>query len=498
MVFSSQVFLFYFLPATLFLYYAIPRRGKHLVLTLLSYFFYGWANPLFVVILTTSTVIDYLCGLFIADRGPVWVARLTGRTRVAASWQQPLEPVTHGGKPSRRQRVALVLSIGSNLALLGFFKYFNFASDNLDALAALLSAPWLHLDIALRVTLPLGISFYTFQSMSYTIDVYRGRATALRNFVDFACYVSMFPQLVAGPIVRFSEIADQLAHRSHTVTKFARGVAFVSVGLTKKILLANPCGQIADLAFDAASVMTLDAWYGVSAYAFQIYFDFSAYSDMAIGLGLMLGFVFPKNFDSPYRSRSITEFWRRWHISLSTWLRDYLYVPLGGNRRGPVRTYVNLLVVMLLGGLWHGAAWNFVVWGGLHGVLLAAERFRGPRASRRWLPDGVRIATTFVLVLFTWVFFRASDLPSALQYLKSMLALGTPSEAAMLLSGVLYKPIYIATFALAVIVTWTAPQTWDWTRRLTIPKALGVIVLLGLSVAILSTQAYNPFIYFIF
>jgi alginate O-acetyltransferase complex protein AlgI len=222
--------------------------------------------------------------------------------------------------------------------------------------------PSLRLDSVLRVTLPLGISFYTFQSMSYAIDLYRGDARAVRSFIDFACFVSMFPQLVAGPIIRFSEVADQLRHRTHTLLKFSRGVAFLSLGLAKKVLIANPCGKIADVVFDAGGRGALDAWYGAVAYAFQIYFDFSAYSDMAIGLGLMLGFVFPKNFDDPYRSQSMTEFWRRWHISLSTWLRDYLYIPLGGNRKGPRRTYVNLFIVMLLGGLWHGAAWTFVIW----------------------------------------------------------------------------------------------------------------------------------------
>ena len=498
MVFSSQVFLFYFLPATLLLYYAIPQRGKHLVLTLLSYFFYGWANPLFAVLLLTSTVIDYFCGLAIAGRGPAWVARLLGSRRLVEAWEGPISAVDRSAVPARRQRVALALSVCTNLSLLGFFKYFNFATDSLGAIGDLLGAPWLRLDVALRVTLPLGISFYTFQSMSYTIDVYRGRAAALSSFGDFACYVSMFPQLVAGPIIRFSEIADQLVERSHTVTKFARGVAFISVGLAKKILLANPCGRIADLAFDAGSVAALDAWYGVTAYAFQIYFDFSAYSDMAIGLGLMLGFVFPKNFDSPYRSRSITEFWRRWHISLSTWLRDYLYIPLGGNRRGPARTYANLAIVMLLGGLWHGAAWTFVVWGGLHGTLLAVERLLRHRSVFAWLPDTGRVAVTFVMLLFTWVFFRAEDLPSALRYLESMLGLGDPTGASLLLGGVLYQPYYLGTFAVAAIITWSAPQTWDWSRSLTMPKAAGALALLGLSLAMLSTQAYNPFIYFIF
>jgi alginate O-acetyltransferase complex protein AlgI len=470
LVFSSYLFLFYFLPLALLLYYAAPRRLKHLVLTALSYVFYGWANPLFVPLLLFSTVVDYLCGLYMA--------------RVEAE--------------SARAKRALAISICTNLGLLGFFKYFNFGVDNLNALALATGLESLRLDTALRVTLPLGISFYTFQSMSYTWDVYRGRAAAITNFIDFACYVSMFPQLVAGPIIRFSEVADQLRARTHTVTKFARGVAFFSVGLSKKVLLANPCGKIADLAFDAGALTVLDAWYGVTAYAFQIYFDFSGYSDMAIGLGLMLGFVFPKNFDSPYISQSITEFWRRWHISLSTWLRDYLYVPLGGNRKGPVRTYVNLFLVMLLGGLWHGASWNFVVWGGLHGTFLAFERMQGKTAPYWRLPAPARVAITFVVVLITWVFFRAADLPAAGRYLSAMLGLADVPASAHLLAGIVYQPYYLLTFAAAAMVTWTCPQTWDWSRTITGPKAVAVAGAFVVATVMLTTQAFNPFIYFIF
>lgn len=498
MVFSSHVFLFYFLPAALCLYYAAPRRGRHLVLTLLSYLFYGWANPLFVLLLLASTTIDYCCGLGLAGRGPAWAARLAGRRLLAERWSRPAAALDPHAPRRRAQRLAVTVSVCANLSLLGFFKYFNFGVDNVAAAGDLLGVAWLRLDTALRVTLPLGISFYTFQSMSYTIDVYRGRAAPLRNFVDFACYVSMFPQLVAGPIIRFSEIADQLAARRHTLSKCARGAAFISVGLAKKVLLANPCGRVADAVFDAGSVAMLDAWYGAAAYAFQIYFDFSAYSDMAIGLGLMLGFVFPKNFDSPYHARSITEFWRRWHISLSTWLRDYLYVPLGGNRRGALRTYVNLAVVMLLGGLWHGAAWNFIAWGGLHGALLALERVRRERPVYARLPDAGRVAATFVVLLVTWVFFRAADLPAAFRLLGTMCGLVEPADTAPLLGGVLYKPYYAGTVALAAAVTWGAPQTWDWSRRLTVGKAAAALALLGLSLAVLATQAYNPFIYFIF
>lgn len=488
MVFSSYVFVFGFLPLALLVYYLSPRLLRHLGLTLLSYAFYGWANPAFMALMLTSTAIDYFCGLAIAgrlDRG--WF-----------DTNRPIDRLDPEGARSRSQRLAVTISVISNLTLLGVFKYFNFALDNYNALVGLAGMPDAAFESVLRVVLPLGISFYTFQSMSYSIDVYRGDAPALRNPIDFACYVSMFPQLVAGPIIRFSEIQDQLANRTHTLEKFARGVSFFGLGMAKKIVLANPCGKIADTTFDAASTLPLDAWYGAAAYSFQIYFDFSAYSDMAIGLGLMLGFVFPKNFDSPYKSASITEFWRRWHISLSTWLRDYLYKPLGGNRRGRRRTYLNLALVMLLGGLWHGAAWNFILWGAFHGLLLAAERARGKRALFAAVPRAGRIALTFTLVLFSWVLFRSSDLPAALSYLGTMFGLGEPGAAAPLLGALLYRPYYLASFAAAGVIAFAAPQTWDWTRSLPLWKAATCLALLWLSLALMTSQAYNPFIYFIF
>jgi alginate O-acetyltransferase complex protein AlgI len=473
MVFSSHLFCFYFLPLALAVYFALPRRARNLGLTLLSYVFYGWAHPAFVFLMLYSTAIDYVCGLAIARHDTA------GETR------------------TRGQRTALVASIVTNLSLLGFFKYFNFGVDSYDALVDWLGWQSLALDAAIRVTLPLGISFYTFQSMSYTIDVYRGRTAALRNPIDFACYVAMFPQLVAGPIIRFNEVADQLVERRHTWEKAARGVAFFAMGLGKKILLANPCGKIADWCFDAGSVHALDAWYGVAAYAFQIYFDFSGYSDMAIGLALVLGFALPKNFDSPYVSQSISEFWRRWHMSLSRWLRDYLYVPLGGNRKGKARTYVNLMTVMLLGGLWHGAAWNFLVWGGFHGVILALERSRGKEDAYAGFPKPVRIAWTFLLVLVSWVFFRAADLSDAVRYLGHMVGVGA-GPAAGLVGELLYRPYYLGTFVAAAAVTWTMPQTWDWTRRLTWTKALVCLGVLALALVMMETQGFNPFIYFIF
>ena len=475
MVFSSHLFLFYFLPAALLLYYGLPKWSRHFCLTVVSYIFYGWSNPAFVLLMFVSTLIDYTSGLVI------------GRS--------PIEP---GGPRTRRQWVALIVSIASNLSLLGFFKYYNFGVESYNGLVTGMgweSAQW---DTLLRITLPLGISFYTFQSMSYAIDVYRGEAKPVRNFIAFACYVSMYPQLVAGPIVRFREVARQLESRTHSFEKFGRGTAFFALGLSKKVILANPCGNIADQVFDAGRRGSLEAWYGLAAYAFQIYFDFSAYSDMAIGLGLMLGFVFPKNFDSPYRARSITEFWRRWHVSLSTFLRDYLYIALGGNRLGTARTYANLMLVMLIGGLWHGASWNFVLWGGIHGGMLAFERALGTRNPLRRLPAGAGMAVTFAIASLGWVFFRAETLPEALDYLASLAGLAAVQPGALLLPGMLYQPYYVFTMALAAGITWGAPQTWDFTRHVTWPKALWCAVLLVVSIGLLMTQSYNPFIYFIF
>jgi alginate O-acetyltransferase complex protein AlgI len=470
-VFSSHLFVYYFLPLTLLVYYALPRRGRHAWLLLMSYLFYGWANPAFMGLMLVSTAIDYI-----------------GGRRIGA-----LPP-----EAKRARRAWLILSMASNLSLLGFFKYFNFSLDSANSFLEAVGLGHLQLEVALRVALPLGISFYTFQSMSYCIDIYRGQARPLASFLDFALFVSLFPQLVAGPIIRFTELADQLNERTHTFEKFSRGVAFMSLGLAKKILLANPCGFVADAAFNAAFLNVLDAWTGAVAYAFQIYFDFSGYSDMAIGLGLMFGFVFPKNFDSPYRADSITDFWRRWHISLSTWLRDYLYRPLGGNRKGPWRTYVNLAIVMLLGGLWHGAAWNFVVWGGLHGLWLAAERAMGKRSLYGPLPRPARVALTFFGVLITWVFFRAADLPAAVHYLASMFCLADVQPTAELIGAILYTPYSLLSLGIAALVIWLAPQTWDWTRRLTPAKAGLSFSCLLLALIAMGSQGFNPFIYFNF
>ena len=485
MVFSSHLFIYYFLPLALSVYYLAPSRLRNLVLTLTSFVFYGWANPLFILLLVVSTLIDYLCGLVLVDA-------------LHQPRDAPLPLLDPNIPRSRRQKLTLATSMVANLTLLGFFKYYNFALASWNEAAAAAGLESLHLDSVLRVVLPLGISFYTFQSMSYAIDVYRGEARAMRSLVDFFCFESMFPQLVAGPIIRFSEVADQLATRTLSSEKFARGVAFFALGLFKKVVLANPCGAVADATFNAASVATADAWYGLIAYAFQISFDFSGYSDMAVGLGLMFGFVFAKNFDSPYVAESLTDFWRRWHISLSTWLRDYLYRPLGGNRKGRRRTYLHLAVVMLLGGLWHGAAWTFVIWGGIHGAVLALERASGKTSLWHRLPRPLRIAATFATVLLAWVFFRARDLPAAYAYLAALAGSAPASDAARLVSGLLYRPYDVLAVATAALVVWTAPQTWDWTKHLTLPRAALAMGAFVLALVVLATQSYNPFIYFIF
>ncbi|MDD3695516.1 MAG: hypothetical protein PHG44_06055 [Lentisphaeria bacterium] len=468
MVFSSYLFIFFFLPLTLLLYYASPNRWRHLCLTLMSYIFYGWANPAFMFLMFFTTCVDYSNGRFMQ-----------------------MAP--------RHKKIFLSTSIVINLGILAFFKYFNFGLENYNAALTALGLESYCYRGFFRVVLPLGISFYTFQSMSYVIDVYRGDAAVITRFIDYACYISMFPQLVAGPIIRFQDIARQLQHRVYSWEKFSRGIAFFMLGMAKKVLLANPCGKVADLAFETGgSLSCLDAWYGITAYAMQIYYDFSGYSDMAIGLGLMLGFVFAKNFDSPYKSKSITEFWRRWHLSLSSWLRDYLYIPLGGNRKGVWRTYINLALVMLLGGLWHGASWNFLIWGGIHGGWLAFERAQGKHSFYRKLPSVLQVACTFLIVLLAWVFFRALTLPEAYRYVGSLFALTKTPPSSLLIRGLIYNPYYLGHFFLAGILVWAAPSAWDFSRKLTAAKISWCIIVFIMALLTLITQGYNPFIYFIF
>lgn len=471
-VFSSHIFLFGFLPLALLLYYATPPRGRSLTLTLLSYVFYGWWNPWFTLLMLGSTVLDYLCGKAITREGATPITRKT----------------------------TLWISVGTNLAVLGFFKYAVFFAENFGVAAGWFGAEGVAAPEFLgRIVLPVGISFYTFQSMSYSIDLFRRHARPARNFVDFACYVSMFPQLVAGPIVRYGSIADQLRSRTHTIEGFVAGMTRFQYGFAKKILLANPMGGIADWCFEAGphALTAPIAWTGAAAYAFQIYFDFSAYSDMALGLGRMLGFRYPENFDSPYRSGSITEFWRRWHISLSRFLRDYLYIPLGGNRKGRLRTYANLLSVMLIGGLWHGAQWTFVVWGGIHGLWLAIERAIGNRMSWR-PPRPVAVAATFAGLLVTWVFFRAESIGSAWTYLGAMFGATRTGPAAELLTKVVLDPVHLGQIALCAVIAFFLPNTGQFLARITTAKIVGGFVLLLVSVRVMAVQEFNPFLYFQF
>src|SRR6187401_1207767 len=416
MVFSSQIFLFYFLPLVLAVYYLLPFRARTALIAVASYVFYGWANPIWAVIMFFGSSVDYVCGILLLR-----MSRLPD--------VDGLPPVIGPEVVrTRGMKLTLATSIVTNLGLLAVFKYTGFVAENINALGSMLGSQQALVPV-LHVVLPVGISFYTFKAMSYAIDVYRGDARPMRRFTDYMCFEAFFPDLVAGPIIRYAALEEQMRVRQHTLDKFARGVAFFAFGMAKKILIANPMGHIADTAFGAGPLHWYDAWFGLVGYAFQIYFDFSGYSDMAVGLALMMGFVLIQNFDSPYQADSITDFWRRWHISLSTWLRDYLYIPLGGNRRGELRTYVNLMTVMLLGGLWHGASWNFVLWGAIHGGMLAFERSQGRGSLYRRLPMTLRIAITFFVVCLSWVFFRAKTLGQALAMFKSLFGVAAVTAA---------------------------------------------------------------------
>ncbi len=480
MVFSTHIFVFYFLPLVLAVYYglgwlarAVGSRPagvsltRNLFVLVASYVFYGWANPWFVLLMFSVTVLNYWCALVIG-------------------WP----------KAGRRLRFwGVTAAITISLSSLGFFKYFVFFQNNLNHLLSWFGSDGVRV---LQIALPVGISFYTFHALSYTIDVFRRTSPPVRSFIDFACYIALYPQLVAGPIIRYNTVARQLVSRGHSWEKFASGVALFILGLSKKILLADPVGRVADAAFGAGALTTADAWLGVTAYAFQIYFDFSGYSDMAIGLGRMIGFEFPKNFDSPYHSESITEFWRRWHISLSTFLRDYLYIPLGGNRLGPCRTYLNLCIVMLLGGLWHGANWTFIAWGAYHGALLAFERFLGKQTLYRAFPRPVRVLFTFVLVLFSWVLFRAGDFQEAVRYFGFLLGGGRFNEGTVAVSSLLYAQGTMLLMVVCAAVAMARTQAHGWSETITWPKALMLQPLFCASLLAMFVQSFSPFLYFQF
>lgn len=476
MVFTEEVFLFLFLPLVLGVYYLLPYRkddGKrspffvrNLWLTLAGYVFYAWFEPWFVLLMIWTNVFDYFCGIYL------------GR-----------DDITSG-----RRKVALVLSMCMNLGLLAIFKYGVFAQVNLDAVLRSVGHPGFEI---FKIAFPIGISFYTFHSMSYVIDIYRGERP-VRSFADFSCFVSLFPQLVAGPILRYNILSRQFRDRVHLGERFASGVVLFFVGFAMKILLANPVGTVADAVFGAEAPTTVQAWWGALAYTFQIYFDFNGYSVMALGLGRMFGFELIRNFDAPYRSESITEFWRRWHISLSSWLREYLYFPLGGNKKGESRTYVNLALVMLLGGFWHGAQWQFVVWGGIHGAWLGLERWMGKTPFYGKLPRLLRVGVTMAIVVVAWVFFRAEDLPHALSMLRAMSGLGAASAWSGLLNAQIWRIDQILQMGLCLVLVAQPFQSYEFGAKVTWPRlAISFLLFLG-GLAYMYGQAFNPFLYFQF
>ena len=468
MVFTTHIFVFYFLPVFLLVYFNLPFRWRNLWITGASYIFYGWWQPWFVCLMMFTTVMDFIWG----------------------------KVITRPGATPVQRRLAVAACVVTNLSFLGFFKYYMFSAETLNHLMAAVGAEEFRV---LRVVLPIGISFYTFHSLTYIIDLYRRDATPAKSFTDFSAFVALFPDLVAGPIIRYKTLAAQLAFRQHTLQRFDSGITLFILGFAKKILLANTCGHVADAVFNAAHPCTLDAWVGVLAYAFQIYFDFCGYSDMAVGLGRMLGFEFLKNFDAPYLAESITDLWRRWHISLSSVLRDYLYFPLGGNRLGPTRTYVNLTVVMLLGGLWHGAKWVFVLWGAYHGLLLAFERWHGKQSLYHALSRGLRIALTFLLMLFSWVLFRSENLRAAVCYLGAMFGLAPTTSASALLAADIYAPLYLVVLTVCVVLAFQRVQAHEWSLKpQTWPRLILLMPLFVFALLVMFSQAFNPFLYFQF
>ena len=468
MLFSSIVFLFTFLPAVMILYYLLPVRFRNVILLLASLVFYAWGEPVYLFLMLLSILFNYFSGLDIA----------------------------RNLQDKRAAKRSLVFNLIINLAVLGFFKYEGFVLDTLNGILPV------HISYH-ALPLPIGISFYTFQILSYIIDVYRGNVKVQTNLPNFALYVTMFPQLIAGPIVQYADVDEQLASREVSRTKFGEGSMYFIRGLAKKVLLANTSGmiftEVSGLAKGNVAVMT--AWLGAFAYMFQIYFDFSGYSDMAIGLGKMFGFEFNMNFNYPYVSKSITEFWRRWHISLSSWFRDYVYIPLGGNRVSKIKHIRNLLIVWFLTGLWHGAAWNFVAWGLYYGVILIIEKyFLSPVLDR--LPDVVRHIYSIVLVVIGWVLFFSSSFGQAADYIRVMFGAGAHGfadrESMYLLTSnlILWLILIFGSTPLVHFRYEHMLRSKKWNT--TIINSVVYAALFIVCIAYLVTETYNPFLYFRF
>jgi len=470
MVFSSVLFLFRFFPLFFVCYYLLPGRMKNVILFLGSLFFYAWGEPVYIILMLLSILMNYYCGLDI------------------------------DGKRNSPQlaRRSLIFAVAANVLVLGFFKYYGLIMETVNGT--------LPVDIPYRVLpLPIGISFYTFQALSYIVDVYRGEARAQKKFTWFASYICMFPQLIAGPIIRYVDIEEQLRQRSFGIVKFGRGAMFFIRGLAKKVVIANSIGTVYEqvMQLPVGTVSVLTSWVGCLAYAFQIYFDFSGYSDMAVGLGKMFGFEFRRNFHYPYVSKSITEFWRRWHISLSTWFREYVYIPLGGNRCGGQRNMVNLILVWALTGLWHGAEWNFLFWGLYYGVLLILEKHVWGALMDR-LPGVIQHIYTFVLVMVGWVFFFSPDLGSALDYIGMMFGMGASALADR--QAVFLLTTHWLLFLLCILgsssIGWTILRAFmESYKKGRTQRIMSCVIYMGIflvSVAFLVTETFNPFLYFRF
>ena len=463
MVFSSTTFLFIYLPVVLAVYYLVPKRWRNLWLFLVNLVFYGWGEPVYILLMIFSIALNYAAGLLIGK---------------------------HASDRPRAKRL-LVLDIAANLAMLAFFKYYDLFAATLSLIPGL-EVP------ALGVTLPIGISFYTFQTMSYPIDVYRADCEPQRSFVTFGTFVALFPQLIAGPIVRYKDVADQLQSRPYELERFSSGVRRFAVGLGKKVLLANNIGMLWDLlsARPAASLTVAGAWMGALAFSLQIYFDFSGYSDMAIGLGRMLGFEFLENFDHPYVSRSVTEFWRRWHMSLGSWFRDYVYIPLGGNRKGLARQLFNILVVWALTGFWHGASWTFLLWGLYYALFLMLEKIFLLKPLRK-VPALGTVYTLFVVVC-GWVIFDLTDLGDALGYYAAMFGGGAGWFGA---ADLFYLKNYAAVFLVSIAACLPLGKTLYHAlpeKAKSVLTPVLILAVLTLSTAYLVDATYNPFLYFRF
>ncbi len=464
MVFSSLIFLFAYLPLVLGIYYLVPRRFRNAFLLFANIIFYGWGEPVYILLMAVCTVINYLCG------------RLIGKYR----------------NDARKAKLFLVLSIVASLGLLAVFKYTGFVASLLKQL------PGLNGLLVPIIPLPVGISFYTFQSMSYTIDVYRNQAKVQKSLVSFGTYVSLFPQLIAGPIVRYRDVQEQLDERHETIEQFSAGVKTFVVGLAKKVLIANQMGLLWDALRADIGGGWVAAWFGILAYAMQIYFDFSGYSDMAIGLGRMLGFEFLENFNYPYIAKTITDFWRRWHISLSTWFRDYLYIPLGGNRKGIAKQIRNLLIVWLVTGLWHGASTNFLLWGLYYFILLVLERFVLEPILKK-APAALTMPITFVLVLFGWVIFSFTDMTQMSAFFGRLFAFGGTALTGESGYAVLaYLPLMVVALIATTPLGKQLHAKWQEKPIGRLLEATAVVLGLVLCTAALVSQSYNPFLYYQF